>query len=37
LERAGDRVFELALGDLVYFGMDEGITASGELGGASGE
>jgi hypothetical protein len=31
LERAADRVFELGLGDLVYFGMDEGITASGDV------
>jgi hypothetical protein len=31
LERAADLVFELGLGDLVYFGMDEGITASGQV------
>jgi hypothetical protein len=28
LERAGQRLFELGLGDLVSFGMDEGITDS---------
>jgi hypothetical protein len=37
LERAGERVFELGLGDLVYFGIDEGITESAEGGGQLGE
>jgi hypothetical protein len=29
LARAGEREFELALDDLVYFGLDEGITSEG--------
>jgi hypothetical protein len=32
LERGGDRLFELALSDLVYFEMDEGITQTDESG-----
>jgi hypothetical protein len=37
LERAGELVFDLSLADLVYFGMDEGITESHEVEGSPGE
>jgi hypothetical protein len=37
LERAGDRMFDLSLTDLVYFEMDEGITESHEVGGSPGK